>query len=47
MLSKTALGTEVARGREHVVDELCRATEQMIAKYAGAGTLRGIGVGVN
>ncbi|HEX9201455.1 MAG TPA: ROK family protein [Acidobacteriaceae bacterium] len=46
LLSKTTLGTEVSRGREHVVDELCRAVEEMRAKYQGNGELRGIGVGV-
>jgi glucokinase len=49
MLAKTALGTEVARGREFVIDELCQAVEklrdEMQAKQPEA-KLVGIGVGV-
>jgi glucokinase len=49
MLAKTALGTEVAKGREFVVDELCRSTLQMTQEMgakAGTGEFLGIGVGV-
>lgn len=49
MLAKTALGTEVSRGRDVVIDELCRAAEQLSREMharEGAGELRGIGVGV-
>jgi glucokinase len=49
MLAKTALGTEVSRGRDVVIDELCRAAQQLVAemqKREGPGELRGIGVGV-
>ncbi len=46
LLAKTELQTGVALGREHVIDELCRATEDMEAKYKGVAALCGIGVGV-
>lgn len=50
MLSKTALETQVSRGREHVIEELCRATKEiaqdMKAKYQGDAVLCGIGIGV-
>ncbi len=46
LLSKTELETGVALGREHVIDDLCRATEAMQAKYKGVSELCGIGVGV-
>jgi glucokinase len=46
LLSKTTLGTQVSLGREHVVNELSRATEDMRNKYQGAFELCGIGVGV-
>ncbi len=46
LLSKTELETGVALGREHVVDDLCQATEAMQARYKGVAKLYGIGVGV-
>lgn len=46
LLEKTALGTEVSRGREYVIDELCRATKALQSKFNGVAQLRGIGVGV-
>jgi glucokinase len=50
LLSKIALGTNVKLGREHVIDDLCRATkamtEEMRDKFQGTAELRGIGVGV-
>jgi glucokinase len=50
LLSKTTLGTQVSRGREHVIDELSRATKEMSQamkdKYQGKAELCGIGVGV-
>jgi glucokinase len=46
LLSKIELETGVALGREHVIDDLCRATEAMQAKYEGVAELCGIGVGV-
>jgi len=50
MLAKMALGTEVSKGREFVVAELCRSTVQitreMRERLQDAGGLCGIGVGV-
>ena len=50
LLGKTTLETEVSQGREHVVDELCRAalamTGEMRARSQAAVELCGIGVGV-
>jgi glucokinase len=50
MLAKTELQTEVSRGRDEVIGELCRAAQQvaeeMRERGQGVGKLRGIGVGV-
>ena len=50
LLAKTNLKTEVSQGREHVIDELCRATSSMIQemrqKLHDGCALCGIGVGV-
>ena len=46
MLEKITTSTEVARGREQVIDEMCAAIQQMAAKFRGAGDLAGIGIGV-
>ncbi|PSH03834.1 MAG: ROK family protein [Acidobacteria bacterium] len=46
LLSKTGLKTQVWLGREHVIGELCRATEELRLRYAGSAELCGIGVGV-
>ena len=50
LLAKTNLETEVSRGREHVVDELCRATvamsQEMSTSEPDGTRLCGIGVGV-
>ncbi len=51
MLAKVALETDVSRGRQLVVEELCRAVQQAAQQVAqmrdrGVGALRGIGVGV-
>jgi glucokinase len=46
LLAKTSLGTEVARGREHVIDELCHAIDDLRVKFKGTAELSGIGVGV-
>jgi glucokinase len=50
LLAKTTLKTEVARGREQVIDELCRATlamaQQMRETRLDVAGLCGVGVGV-
>lgn len=46
LLAKITLGTEVARGREFVVDELSRSILEMRERFRGTSELCGIGVGV-
>lgn len=46
VLEKTTTSTAVARGRDHVIDEMCAAIQQVAAKFRGAGELAGIGIGV-
>jgi glucokinase len=46
LLEKLTLGTEVARGRDLVIKDMCDAIEQVRTKYKGAGQLGGIGIGV-
>ena len=38
--------TEVARGRDYVIDEMTAAIKKLAAKYANAGRLAGVGIGV-
>src|SRR5271165_748040 len=45
-LEKLTLGTEVQRGRDHVIGEMCSAIESLRVKYRDSGQLGGIGVGV-
>jgi len=46
LLQKLTLGTEVKRGRDHVIQEMCAAIEQLLAKFTSAGEMCGIGIGV-
>src|SRR6266853_5565417 len=46
ILEKITLGTEVARGRDHVIDEMCIAVRELSTKHRDAGKLAGIGIGV-
>lgn len=46
MLEKTTTSTEVARGRDQVIDEMCAAIQQMATKFRSGGELAGIGIGV-
>jgi glucokinase len=46
ILEKITTGTEVSRGRDRVIDELCAAVRTLALKYGAAGELEGIGVGV-
>jgi glucokinase len=46
ILEKITLGTEVARGRDHVIDEMCIAVREVSARHRDAGNLAGIGIGV-
>ena len=45
-LDKITTSTEVARGRDVVIDEMCAAIQEVVAKQKGAGDLAGIGIGV-
>ncbi len=46
LLEKLTTGTEVARGRERVITEMCADIQQLVGKFRTAGTLYGIGIGV-
>jgi glucokinase len=46
MLEKTTTNTEVSRGRDQVIEEMCAAIQQIVTKFRGAGDLAGIGIGV-
>jgi glucokinase len=46
ILEKITTGTEVARGRDRVIDEMCLAVQTLAHKYNQARELDGIGVGV-
>src|SRR5262245_8420226 len=46
LLEKVTLGTQVALGRERVLDDMCEAIRALGDKYADKATLKGIGIGV-
>jgi glucokinase len=46
IVDKITTGTEVARGRDRVIDEMCEAIRGLTQKHHIAGRLQGIGVGV-
>lgn len=46
LLEKVTLGTKVALGRDHVINEMCAAIQRLSAKYKGTGRLLGAGIGV-
>jgi glucokinase len=46
MLEKVTTGTEVQRGRDHVIREMCDAIQSLMVKHRAAGELAGIGIGV-
>jgi glucokinase len=46
LLEKVTLGTKVALGRDHVINEMCEAIQHLAAKYQEAGKLLGAGIGV-
>ena len=46
LLEKVTLGTKVALGRDHVINEMCDAIHRLSAKYQEAGKLLGAGIGV-
>lgn len=46
LLEKLTLGTEVSRGRDFVIGEMCNAIETLSGKFRSLGELAGIGIGV-
>src|SRR4051812_13934505 len=46
VLEKITTSTQVARGRDQVIDEMCVAIQEVVSKRPGAGELAGIGIGV-
>lgn len=46
LLEKTTLGTEVARGRDVVLDSMTAAIQALAAKHSRDGKLLGIGIGI-
>jgi glucokinase len=46
LMEKMTLGAEVARGREFIITEMCKAIETLREKYRKTGELHGIGIGV-
>lgn len=46
LLEKLTLGTEVKRGRDYVIGEMCASIEALRTKFRGTGELAGMGIGV-
>lgn len=46
VLEKISTDAEVARGRDYVLDEMCKNVRALAARFGGAGKLLGIGIGV-
>jgi glucokinase len=46
VLEKITTNTQVARGRDQVIDEMCVAILEVVGKQRDAGELAGIGIGV-
>lgn len=46
LLEKLTTGTQVSRGRDRVISEMCSDIQQLAQKFQSAGTLMGIGIGV-
>jgi glucokinase len=46
LLEKITLGTKIARGRDHVINEMCAAIQQLSDKYKSSGKFLGAGIGV-
>ena len=46
LLEKVTLGTQVALGRDRVIDAMCQAIRGLADKYDGKAALQGIGIGV-
>lgn len=46
LLEKVTLGTKLALGRDHVIDEMCSAIQRLSDKYKATGEFLGAGIGV-
>lgn len=46
LVEKVTLGTKVALGRDHVLDQMCGAIRQLTDKYQASGKLLGVGIGI-
>ncbi|MGA8501197.1 MAG: ROK family protein [Candidatus Sulfotelmatobacter sp.] len=46
LLEKLTLGTKLALGRDHVIDEMCTAIQRLSSKYKATGEFLGAGIGV-
>src|SRR5271170_8270947 len=46
LLEKVTLGTKLALGRDHVIDEICTAIQRLSGKYKATGEFLGAGIGV-
>ena len=46
VLDRFSTDADVARGRDYVLDEMCRNVRIMAAKFNGAHHMAGIGIGV-
>src|SRR5262249_41610890 len=46
VLEKITTSTEVVRGRDRVIDDMCVAIQQTAVKFRASGELAGIGIGV-
>jgi glucokinase len=46
LLEKVTLGTQVSRGRDYVITEMCDAIRSVSTKYSKAGAMIGVGIGI-
>jgi len=46
LLEKVTLGTKVALGRDHVMNEMCDAIQHLSGKYEATGSFLGAGIGI-
>src|SRR5215471_10794522 len=46
ILDRISAAAEVARGRDYVLDEMCKSVCTLAARFGGAGRMLGIGIGV-
>jgi glucokinase len=46
LLEKVTLGTKVALGRDHLLDEMCDAIQRLSGTYKETGKFLGVGIGV-